>query len=69
MPSGTKILLAQASTREESSGDPKETGGRVFLFPHTDNFWLIARGKKFARAPREEQNEPAAGFENLYGNK
>ena len=73
-PSGTKILLAQASTPEQSSRARNQTGGRVFLFPHTDDFWrdhnaLTSRGKKFVRAPREEQYGTAAVFENLYGNK
>ena len=55
-PSGTKILLAQASTPEQSSRARNQTGGRVFLFRHTDDFWrdhnaLTPRGKKFVRAP------------------
>ena len=38
-PSETKILLAQASTPEQSSRACNQTGGRVFLFRHTDDFW------------------------------
>jgi RNA polymerase sigma factor (sigma-70 family) len=71
-PSGTKILLAQASTPEQSSRARNQTGDRVFLFPHTDDFWrddnaLTPRGKKFVRA--QEQYGTAAVFENLYPNK
>jgi len=67
-------VLAQASTPEQSSRARNQTGGRVFLFPHTDDFWrdhnaLTPRGKKFVRAPSEEQYGTAAVFENLYDNK
>jgi hypothetical protein len=73
-PSGTKILLAQASTPEQSRRARNQTEGRVFLFLHTDRFWrdhnaLTPRGKKFVKAPKEEQYGTAAVFENLYGNK
>jgi len=36
---GTKLLLARASTPEEESRIGNQTGGRVFLFLHTDDFW------------------------------
>jgi hypothetical protein len=73
-PGGTKTLLAQASTSEQSSRARDQSGGRVCLFPHTEDFWrdhnaLTPRGKKFVRAPRKEQYGTAAVFENLYGNK
>ena len=38
-PSETKILLAQASTPKQSSRACNQTGGRVFSFRHTDDFW------------------------------
>ncbi len=71
---GTQILLAKASTPEEESCIGNQTGGRVFLFLHTDDFWrdyraMIARGVKFCREPREEPYGTVAVFEDLYGNK
>ena len=55
---GTSLLLARASTTEEASRIGNQTGGRVFLFLHTDDFWrdyqeMLARGVKFIKAPRE----------------
>jgi glyoxalase/bleomycin resistance protein/dioxygenase superfamily protein len=51
-----------------------QTGGRVFLFLHTDDFWrdyseMKAREVKFSEAPREEAYGTVAVFEDLYGNK
>src|SRR5579862_2624254 len=56
---GTRLLLAKASNEEESSRIGNQTGGRVFLFLHSDDFWrdyraMIARGVTFVREPREE---------------
>jgi catechol 2,3-dioxygenase-like lactoylglutathione lyase family enzyme len=70
----TKLLLARASTPEETSRIGNQTGGRVFLFLHTDDFWkdyrvMIARGVRFREAPREEAYGTVAVFEDLYGNK
>jgi len=71
---GTQILLAKASNPEETSRIGKQTGGRVFLFLHTDNFWLdynrmCSKGVKFVRTPKEEEYGTVAVFEDLYGNK
>jgi catechol 2,3-dioxygenase-like lactoylglutathione lyase family enzyme len=71
---GTSLLLARASGPEEESRIGSQTGGRVFLFLHTDDFWtdfreMTARGVKFCRAPREELYGTVAVFEDLYGNK
>jgi len=71
---GTNLLLARASTPEEESRIGNQTGGRVFLFLHTDDFWrdyrtMTARGVKFIREPREEPYGTVAVFEDLYGNK
>lgn len=71
--SGTKVLLAKASTPEEASRIGNQTGGRVFLFLHTDDFWrdykiMNERDVKFVRAPREEPYGVVAVFEDLYGN-
>ena len=71
---GTRLLLARASTPEEESRIGNQTGGRVFLFLHTDDFWrdydaMIARGVKFVREPKEEPYGTVAVFEDLYGNR
>lgn len=72
--SGTRILLAKASNPDEVSRIGNQTGGRVFLFLHTDDFWrdyntMTAKGVKFVRAPKEEEYGTVAVFEDLYGNK
>jgi catechol 2,3-dioxygenase-like lactoylglutathione lyase family enzyme len=71
---GTSLLLARASTPEEEGRIGNQTGGRVFLFLHTDDFWrdsraMISRGVKFCREPKEEPYGTVAVFEDLYGNK
>lgn len=71
---GTQILLAKASGTEEATRIGNQTGGRVFLFLHTDNFWrdynaMRAKGVKFTREPKEEEYGTVAVFEDLYGNK
>ena len=70
---GTSILLARASNPEEASRVGNQTGGRVFLFLHTDDFWrdyraMTARGVKFIREPNDEPYGIVAVFEDLYGN-
>jgi catechol 2,3-dioxygenase-like lactoylglutathione lyase family enzyme len=71
---GTQILLAKASTPEEESRVGNQTGGRVFLFLHTDDFWrdyraMTERGVKFVGETREEPHATVAVFEDLYGNR
>jgi catechol 2,3-dioxygenase-like lactoylglutathione lyase family enzyme len=71
---GTHLLLAQASTPEEASRIGNQTGGRVFLFLHTDDFWrdyraMLAHGVKFREEPRQEAYGTVAVFEDLYANK
>jgi catechol 2,3-dioxygenase-like lactoylglutathione lyase family enzyme len=71
---GTDLLLARAVNPEQSSRVGNQTGGRVFLFLHTDDFWrdyqgMIARGVKFIRPPSEESYATVAVFEDLYGNQ
>lgn len=70
---GTTLLLARASTPEQQSFIGNQTGGRVFLFLNTDNFWrdyneMISKGIKFVREPKEESYGLVAVFEDLYGN-
>jgi lactoylglutathione lyase len=71
---GTDLLLARAVNPEQASRIGNQTGGRVFLFLHTDDFWrdyreMNARGVKFVRPPSEEAYGTVAVFEDLYGNK
>jgi predicted enzyme related to lactoylglutathione lyase len=51
-----------------------QTGGRVFLFLETDDFWrdhaqLVARGVRFVRPPSVESYGTVAVFEDPYGNR
>jgi len=71
---GTQILLAKAESEEEVSRIGNQTGGRVFLFLHTDDFWrdyraMREKGVRFVREPKEEPYGTVAVFEDLYGNK
>jgi catechol 2,3-dioxygenase-like lactoylglutathione lyase family enzyme len=70
---GTKLLLARAVGPEQQSRIGNQTGGRVFLFLHTDDFWrdyeaYKARGVVFVREPKRESYGMVAVFEDLYGN-
>jgi catechol 2,3-dioxygenase-like lactoylglutathione lyase family enzyme len=70
----TRLLLAKASTPEQVTRIGNQTGGRVFLFLHTDDFQrdyreMTARGVKFCEAPRDEPYSIVAVFEDLYGNR
>jgi catechol 2,3-dioxygenase-like lactoylglutathione lyase family enzyme len=71
--SGTKLLLAQAATEEQLSRVGNQTGGRVFLFLHTDDFDrdfnnLQANEIRIIRGPVEEPYGKVAVFADLYGN-
>jgi len=71
--SGCRLLLARASTPEQQSRIGNQTGGRVFLFLHTDDFWrdyhaYRAKGIRFLRDPADHPYGTAAVFEDLYGN-
>lgn len=71
--SGTNLLLARASKPEQGPFVGNQTGGRVFLFLNTDDFWrdyreMVSRGIKFAREPKREAYGMVAVFEDLYGN-
>jgi catechol 2,3-dioxygenase-like lactoylglutathione lyase family enzyme len=70
---GTALLLARASTPEQESCIGRQTGGRVFLFLSTDDFWrdyneMLSVGVKFAREPKDAPYGTVAVFEDLYGN-
>ncbi|HKP69443.1 MAG TPA: VOC family protein [Pyrinomonadaceae bacterium] len=71
--SGTTLLLARASDSEQESFIGSQSGGRVFLFLNTDDFWrdyndMVAKGIKFMREPKEAEYGTVAVFEDLYGN-
>ncbi len=67
------LLLAKAVGDEQSSRIGNQTGNRVFLFLHTDDFHSyynepIRKGIRFVRTPSEEEFGTVAVFEDLYGN-
>jgi catechol 2,3-dioxygenase-like lactoylglutathione lyase family enzyme len=68
-----RLLLARGVGREQSSRIGNQTGGRVFLFLRTDDFWrdfnaYTAKGVVFVRPPRDESYGTVAVFQDLYGN-
>jgi len=70
---GTTLLLAKASNPEQESFIGNQSGGRVFLFLNTDDFWrdyneMVSRGIKFVREPKKAGYGMVAVFEDLYGN-
>jgi catechol 2,3-dioxygenase-like lactoylglutathione lyase family enzyme len=70
----TSLLLARAATPEQKTRIGNQTGGRVFLFLHTDDFWrdyneMTVRRVKFVRPPQDEPYGTVAVFEDLYGNQ
>ncbi len=72
--SGTTLLLARASNPAQKASVGNQTGGRVFLFLATDDFWrdyneMLSVGVRFVREPKEESYGTVAVFEDLYGNR
>jgi len=75
-PRGAKeccLLLAKAANEEQSKSIGNQTGGRVFLFLFTDDFWrdynkMVDRKITFVRPPTEYEYGRVAVFEDLYGN-
>lgn len=70
---GCRLLLAKAANEEQRSRVGNQTGGRVFLFLHTDDFWrdyqaYRAQGVEFVRDPAAEPYGTVAVFRDLYGN-
>src|SRR5438094_971001 len=71
---GCTVLLARATTPEQERAIGNQTGGRVFLFLATDDFWrdynrMTAAGVKFIRPPAEAPYGTVSVFEDLYGNR
>jgi len=72
--SRTRLLLARAATPDQVARIGDQTGGRVFLFLHTDDFdadhaRLVHAGVRFLEEPRHEPYGRVAVFEDLYGNR
>lgn len=67
------LLLAKSTNDGQTKRVGDQTGGRVFLFLNTDDFWrdynnMMQNGINFVRAPKEEVYGTVAVFEDLYGN-
>ena len=70
---GCRVLLAKGEGAEQRSRIGDQTGGRVFLFLYTDDFWrdfqlYRSRGVDFVREPKVELYGTVAVFRDLYGN-
>jgi len=67
------LLLAKAADEKQRASIGNQTGGRVFLFLFTDDFWrdynkMCAKGIRFVRPPEQKEYGTVAVFEDLYGN-
>lgn len=70
---GTTILLARASSPEQATFIGNQSGGRIFLFLGTDDFWrdyeeMKSKGIEFVREPKVQEYGTVAVFRDLYGN-
>lgn len=70
---GCSVLLAKAKNEEQLSRVGNQTGNRVFVFLHTDDFWrdyahLSANNVQFKGEPRVEEYGTVVVFADLYGN-
>ena len=70
---GTTLLLARTSKPEQEPFIGNQTGGRIFLFLNTDDFWrdyddMVLKGIEFVREPKKESYGMVAVFKDLYGN-
>lgn len=67
------LLLAKAANEEQKKAIGNQSGGRVFLFLHTDNFDrdyqnLLEHSIEIVREPSMEAYGKVAVFKDLYGN-
>ncbi len=67
------LLLAKAANEEQKNHIGNQTGGRVFLFLYTDDFWrdystMLSNNIHFVTPPAKELYGTVAVFEDLYGN-
>jgi catechol 2,3-dioxygenase-like lactoylglutathione lyase family enzyme len=70
---GVQLLLARATTPAQEATIGNQTGGRVFMFLDTDDFWrdynkMVKRGIAFVREPKVESYGTVAVFKDIYGN-
>ena len=71
---GSALLLARAASEAQRARIGDQTGGRVFLFLHSDDFAAdharyVAAGVRFVEPPREEPYGTVAVFEDVFGNR
>jgi catechol 2,3-dioxygenase-like lactoylglutathione lyase family enzyme len=71
---GTRLVLAEPADENQTARIGDQTGGRVFLFLHTDDFWrdharMKAKGVRFLEVPRHEPYGWVAVFEDNWGNR
>ncbi len=69
-----RFILAKAKNEAERAAVGNQTGGRVFLFLHTDNFEvdyqrMLQNGVRFVEQPRKEEYGQVVVFADLYGNR
>lgn len=72
--SAFSLLLAKAKNENQAEYVGNQTGGRVFIFYHVDDFWaeynrMNTLGVEFTEQPREEDYATVVVFKDLYGNK
>jgi catechol 2,3-dioxygenase-like lactoylglutathione lyase family enzyme len=70
---GASVLLSRAVNEDQAKAIGNQSGGRVFLFLQTDDFWrdyhaMLEKGIHFVRDPKEAPYGTVAVFEDLYGN-
>jgi uncharacterized glyoxalase superfamily protein PhnB len=71
---GCTLLLAKAANDGQKAAVGNQTGGRVFLFLHTDDFdrdykQMQEAGIEFIESPRQEAYGKVVVFADLYGNR
>lgn len=69
-----RILLAKAKNDRQAAAIGNQSGGRVFLFLHTDNFQrdydhYVSQGVEMIDQPRSETYGRVIVFVDRYGNK
>ena len=70
---GTRLLLAEAANNDQRAAIGMQTGGRVFLFLQTDDFYrdyavYLSKGVEFQEKPRNEEYGTVAVFRDPFGN-
>lgn len=73
-PDAPALVLGKATSDAQINCIGNQTGGRVFLFLQTDDFWrdynvMNDKGVSFLESPREEEYGTVVVFEDLYGNQ